>query len=63
MIREYDRQMFLQQVERDEKEAECRNAKILHQTFIAYMKKPGFTGIKELAEELNKVAVEKCSRQ
>ncbi len=63
MIREYDHQMFLKQVERDEKEAECRNATALYKKYRIYMTKPGFKGTKELEEELNKVAVEKCSRK
>ncbi len=61
IIREYDRQIWIQHVETEEREAECRNAKRLHQTFLAYMKKPGFKGTKELADELNKIATEKCS--
>ncbi len=63
IISEYDHQIWLQQVAKDEREAACRNATALYNKFRIYMKKPGFKGTKELEEELNKVAVEKCTRK
>ncbi len=63
MIDEYDRALLKEQIERDMRDAECKNATALYNKFRIYMKKPGFKGTKELEEELNKVAIEKCTRK
>jgi hypothetical protein len=62
-IQDHIERMFQEELEAGRRQQGCRKATELYNRYRAFMKKPGFKGAKEMEEELNKIAAEKCSKK